>query len=100
MAEYARLMLDRNGLTADDLALFVPHQANLRIMDSAARRLELPAEKMMVNIDRYANTTAATIPTALHQAAAAGRLRRGDNVVLAAFGAGFTWGGALLRWAY
>jgi len=100
MAEYARLMLDRNGLTADDLALFVPHQANLRIMDSAARRLELPAEKMMVNIDRYANTTAATIPTALHQAVAGGRLRRGDNVVLAAFGAGFTWGGALLKWAY
>ena len=100
MAEYARLMLDRNGLTADDLALFVPHQANLRIMDSAARRLELPAEKMMVNIDRFANTTAATIPTALHQAELDGRLHRGDQVVLAAFGAGFTWGGALLKWAY
>jgi 3-oxoacyl-[acyl-carrier-protein] synthase-3 len=98
MAEAARLMLDRNGLTADDLALFVPHQANLRIMDSAAKRLELPPEKMMVNIGEYANTTAATIPTALHQAVVEGRVKRGDRVILAAFGAGFTWGGALLRW--
>jgi len=100
MAEAARLMLDRNGLSAADLALFVPHQANLRIMDSAARRLELPAEKMMVNIDKYANTTAGTIPTALDQAVQEGRLKRGDRVILSAFGAGFTWGGALLRWAY
>jgi 3-oxoacyl-[acyl-carrier-protein] synthase-3 len=100
MAESARLMLDRNGLVPRDLALFVPHQANLRIMDAAARRLELPEGRMMVNIDRYANTTAATIPTALHQAVAAGRLAKGDLVILSAFGAGFTWGSALLKWAY
>jgi 3-oxoacyl-[acyl-carrier-protein] synthase-3 len=100
MAEAARLMLDRNQLTAADLALFVPHQANMRIMESAAKRLELPPEKMMVNIDKYANTTAGTIPTALDQAVREGRLKRGDRVILAAFGAGFTWGGALLRWAY
>ena len=100
MAEYARLMLDRNDLTPEDLALFVPHQANIRIMESAAKRLELPSEKMMNNISEYANTTAATIPTALHQAFEQGRIKKGDNVVLAAFGAGFTYGGALLRWAY
>lgn len=100
MAEVSRLMLDRNGLTPDDLALFVPHQANIRIMEAAAKRLELAPEKLFVNIDRYANTTAATIPTALHQAFEEGKMRKGDRVVLAAFGAGFTWGGALLRWAY
>lgn len=100
MADYARLMLDRNGLTGDDLALFVPHQANNRIMDAAARRLDLPEGRMMVNIDQYANTTAATLPTAMYQAREQGRLKKGDHVVLAAFGAGFTWGGALLRWAY
>jgi 3-oxoacyl-[acyl-carrier-protein] synthase-3 len=100
MAESARLMLDRNGLAPADLGLFVPHQANLRIMRAAASRLELPEERMMVNIDRYANTTAATIPTALHQAVEAGRLGQGDLVILAAFGAGFTWGGALMKWAY
>ncbi|HJV22392.1 MAG TPA: beta-ketoacyl-ACP synthase III [Holophagaceae bacterium] len=100
MAEISRLMLDRNGLTSEELKLFVPHQANIRIMEAAAKRLGLPPERMMVNIDRYANTTAATIPTALHQAREAGRMGKGDPVVLAAFGAGFTWGAALLRWAY
>ena len=100
MAAAARLMMDRNRLAPADLALFVPHQANLRIMEAAARRLDLPAGKMMVNVDRFANTTAATIPTALHQAAALGRLAKGDRVILAAFGAGFTWGSALLKWAY
>jgi 3-oxoacyl-[acyl-carrier-protein] synthase-3 len=100
MAAAARLMLDRNGLRPEDVALFVPHQANLRIMDAARERLGLPPEKMLVNLDRYGNTTAATIPTALREAAALGRLRRGDIVVLAAFGAGYTSGAALLRWAY
>ena len=100
MAEISRLMLDRNGLTSEQLKLFVPHQANIRIMEAAAKRLGLPPERMMVNIDRYANTTAATLPTALHQAREAGRIGKGDPVVLAAFGAGFTWGAALLRWAY
>jgi 3-oxoacyl-[acyl-carrier-protein] synthase-3 len=92
--------LDRNNLKGEDLALFVPHQANNRIMEAAAKRLELPEGRMMVNINEYANTTAATIPTALFQAREQGRLKKGDHVVLAAFGAGFTWGGALLRWAY
>ena len=99
MAEVSRLMLDRNHIRTSDLALFVPHQANVRIMEAAAKRLELPLERMANNIGSYANTTSATIPTALHQSLEAGKLRKGDLVVMAAFGAGFTWGGMLLRWA-
>ena len=100
MADNSRLLMDRNGFTGDQLKLFVPHQANIRIMDAAAKRLELDPARMMVNIDRYANTTTATIPTALHQAVGEGRVAKGDLVALAAFGAGFTWGATLLRWAY
>jgi 3-oxoacyl-[acyl-carrier-protein] synthase-3 len=100
MAEGSRSMLDRNGFSPADLKLFVPHQANMRIMDAAVKRLELPSERMVVNIDRYANTTAATIPTALHQAQESGRMEKGDLVLLSAFGAGLTWGTVLLRWAY
>jgi len=99
MAEISRLMLDRNQVSPDDLKLFVPHQANLRIMDAAAKRLELAEGRMMVNINEFANTTAATIPTALHQAQEQGRLGKGDTVVLSAFGAGFTWGAVLLKWS-
>ena len=99
MAEVSRLMLDRNGIAPSDLALFVPHQANLRIMDAAAKRLELPYERMASNISEYANTTSATLPTALHQSLEAGTVSKGDLVILAAFGAGFTWGGTLMRWA-
>jgi len=99
MAEVSRLMLDRNQISTGDLALFVPHQANIRIMDAAAKRLELPGERMASNIGEFANTTSATLPTALHQSLEQGKIRKGDLVVLAAFGAGFTWGGALVRWA-
>ncbi|HJV47945.1 MAG TPA: beta-ketoacyl-ACP synthase III [Geothrix sp.] len=100
MADNSKMLMDRNGYTGDQLKLFVPHQANIRIMDAAARRLELDPSRMMVNIDRYANTTTATIPTALHQAVEANRVAKGDLVALAAFGAGFTWGATLMRWAY
>ena len=100
MAESSRLMLDRNGHTPQDLKLFVPHQANIRIMDAAVKRLELPYERMAVNIDKYANTTAATIPTALLQSFEQGKVGKGDLVVLSAFGAGFTWGAMLMRWGY
>jgi len=100
MADNSRLLMDRNGFTGDQLKLFVPHQANIRIMDAAAKRLELDPSRMMVNIDQFGNTTAATIPTALHQAWEQGRMAKGDLVALAAFGAGFTWGSTLLRWAY
>ncbi|MBI1752271.1 MAG: ketoacyl-ACP synthase III [Acidobacteria bacterium] len=100
MADNSRMLMDRNGFTGDQLKLFVPHQANIRIMDAAAKRLELDPSRMMVNIDKYANTTTATIPTALHQAFEQKRMAKGDLVALAAFGAGFTWGATLLRWAY
>lgn len=100
MADNSKLLMDRNGFTGDQLKLFVPHQANIRIMDAAAKRLELDPARMMVNIDRYANTTTATIPTALHQAVEEKRVGKGDLVALAAFGAGFTWGSTLIRWAY
>ncbi len=99
MAETSRLMLDRNGFVPTDLRLFVPHQANIRIMEAAAKRLELPLDLMVVNINEYANTTAATIPTALHQSREAGRMQKGDLVLLSAFGAGFTWGAVLMRWS-
>ncbi len=100
MSEYARLMLDRNNLTADDLKLFVPHQANSRIINAAADRLGISGDKVMINIDQYANTTAATIPTALHQAYLTNRMAKGDHVILAAFGAGYTYGSVLMRWVY
>lgn len=100
MAEVSRLMLDRNAIDPKDLALFVPHQANNRIMEAAAKRLELPLDRMANNIMYYANTTSATIPTAMHQSLEAGKVKKGDYVVFAAFGAGFTWGGMLLKWAY
>ena len=94
----AERILTRNGFTAQDLALFVPHQANLRIIEAAAKRVGLPMERVFVNIDRYGNTGAASIYVAMAEAVATGRLRRGDLVLLAAFGGGFTWGAALLRW--
>ena len=98
MAEVSASLLARNGLTGADLKLFVPHQANKRIIDAAAERLALPAEKVMINIDRYANTTAATIPIALAEAVEQGRLERGDLVLMTGVGGGLTWGSALFRW--
>jgi 3-oxoacyl-[acyl-carrier-protein] synthase III len=91
-------LLQRHGFTADDVNLFIPHQANLRIIEAAAKRVRLPMERVFVNIDRYGNTGAASVYVALAEASAAGRLRRGDLVLLAAFGGGFAWGAALLRW--
>jgi 3-oxoacyl-[acyl-carrier-protein] synthase-3 len=93
-----RTLLDRNGLNPCQVDLFVPHQANSRIILSAAERLGLPREKVMINIERFGNTTAATIPLALNDAVEQGRIKRGDLVVLAAVGAGFTVGAVLLRW--
>jgi 3-oxoacyl-[acyl-carrier-protein] synthase-3 len=100
MTEVAACLLERNGFTSDDLALVVPHQANLRIISAMQERLGLPDSKVMVNIDRYGNTTAATIPLGLRDALDQGRLRKGDLVLLVAVGAGYTTGGVLLRWAY
>jgi 3-oxoacyl-[acyl-carrier-protein] synthase-3 len=87
-----------NGLTLDDVDLIVPHQANLRINEAVAQLLGIEPERMYSNIERYGNTTAASIPLALRDAEQEGRLKRGDTVVLASFGAGFTWASAVVRW--
>jgi 3-oxoacyl-[acyl-carrier-protein] synthase III len=100
MAELTACLLERNGFTSDDLALVVPHQANLRIIRAMQQRLGVDDSKVMVNIDKYGNTTAGTIPLGLRDAMEQGRLRKGDLVLLAAVGAGYTTGGVLLRWAY
>jgi 3-oxoacyl-[acyl-carrier-protein] synthase III len=100
MAELATSLLERNGFTSEDLALVVPHQANLRIIRAMQQRLGIDDSKVLVNIDRYGNTTAGTIPLGLRDAVEEGRLRKGDLVLLAAVGAGYTTGGMLLRWAY
>jgi 3-oxoacyl-[acyl-carrier-protein] synthase III len=94
----ATRILERHGFTAADLDLFVPHQANLRIIEAAAKRIALPMDRVFVNVDRYGNTGAASVYVALEEAAAAGRVKRGDLVLLAAFGGGFAWGAVLLRW--
>jgi 3-oxoacyl-[acyl-carrier-protein] synthase-3 len=100
MAELAVNLLERNGFKSDDLALVVPHQANLRIIRAMQARLGVDDSKVMVNIDRYGNTTAGTIPLGLRDAVAEGRLKKGDLVLLVAVGAGYTTGGVLMRWAY
>ena len=100
MTELAEGLLARNGFKPSDLALVVPHQANLRIIRATQERLGLDDSKVMVNIDRYGNTTAATIPLGLCDAVSQGRLRKGDLVMLLSVGAGYTSGAVLLRWAY
>ncbi len=100
MYEATKVLLEKNNLSANDIQLFVPHQANLRIITAVADRLGLPMDKVMVNIDRYGNTTAATIPLATRDAIAEGRLNKGDLVVFASVGAGFTIGSTLWRWSY
>ncbi|HEY6127186.1 MAG TPA: beta-ketoacyl-ACP synthase III [Candidatus Acidoferrum sp.] len=100
MAELAAHVVERNGLKGEDIALVVPHQANLRIIRAMQERLGLPDEKVMVNIDRYGNTTAGTIPLGLRDAVDQQKLKKGDLVLLMAVGAGYTTGSVLLRWAY
>jgi 3-oxoacyl-[acyl-carrier-protein] synthase III len=100
MAEASENLLERNGFKGSDVALFVPHQANRRIIMSCASRLGLAEDRIIINIGEYGNTTAGTIPLALDSARQQGRLKKGDLVLLAAVGAGFTTGAALLRWAY
>jgi 3-oxoacyl-[acyl-carrier-protein] synthase-3 len=98
MAEAAEIVLSRHGVTGKDLACFIPHQANKRIILSTADRLGLPLERVIINIDRFGNTTAATIPIAMQTALEEGRLKKGDLVLLARVGAGFTVGATLLQW--
>ena len=98
LVESAETILRRHGLSAADVDLFVPHQANLRIIEAVAKRLAVPMEKVCMNVDRYGNTAAASVYLALEEAVTAGRVQPGDLVLLGAFGAGFAWGAALIRW--
>ena len=98
MADVSAELLERNNLTGDDITWLVPHQANLRIIDATANRMGLAREKVMINIQRYGNTTAGTIPLCLWDWEK--KLKKGDTLVLAAFGGGFTWGATLVKWAY
>ncbi len=98
MADVAEQVLIRNSYSGKDLKLFVPHQANLRIIDAAVKRLGIDYDKVAINIAKYGNTTAATIPLAMSEAYQEGKLDKGDLVVLATFGAGFTWGSSLIKW--
>ena len=98
MADVAAKIMERNDLTHDDVQWLVPHQANKRIIDATANRMGLDADKVMMNIQKYGNTTSATLPLLLHDYES--QLKKGDNLVFAAFGGGFTWGAIYLKWAY
>lgn len=98
MAEVSAEIMEKNNLTSDDVDWLVPHQANLRIIDATANRMGLPKEKVMVNIQKYGNTTAGTLPLCLWDYEK--QLKKGDNLILSAFGGGFTWGAVYLKWAY
>ena len=100
MAEMACQLLERNGYSTGIVALVVPHQANLRIIRAMQERLGIDDSKVMINIDRFANTTGGTIPLGLRDAVAQGKLQKGDLVLLVAVGAGYTTGGVLMRWGY
>jgi len=100
MAEMTERVLQKNGLTGNDVDCFIAHQANRRIIVATAERLKMPLDKVIINIDRFGNTTAGTIPLAMQTAIDEGKLKKGDLVLLAAVGAGFTSGATLLRWAY
>ena len=98
MAQVSRDLMDRNNLTGNDIDYLAAHQANLRIIDATAKRMELDQEKVLINIDRYGNTTAGTIPLLFSDFES--KFKKGDNIILAAFGGGFTWGAIYLKWAY
>jgi 3-oxoacyl-[acyl-carrier-protein] synthase-3 len=98
MAEVSARVMERNGLSGNDIAWLVPHQANLRIIDATANRMGIGKDKVMINIDRYGNTTNGTLPLCLWDYEK--QLKKGDKIIFAAFGGGFTWGAAYLTWAY
>jgi 3-oxoacyl-[acyl-carrier-protein] synthase-3 len=100
MADVCARLLERNGYTGKDVDVFIPHQANKRIIDSSAERLGMPEDRIIINIDEYGNTTAGTLPIAMQTALEQGKLKKGDLVLLATVGAGFSAGAALLRWGY
>jgi 3-oxoacyl-[acyl-carrier-protein] synthase-3 len=98
MADVSHEIMVKNNLTGDDVTWLVPHQANLRIISATANRMNIPEDKVMINIQKYGNTTAGTIPLCLWEWE--NKLNKGDNLILAAFGGGFTWGSVYLKWAY
>jgi 3-oxoacyl-[acyl-carrier-protein] synthase-3 len=98
LADFATRSLESNGFTIDDIDWFIPHQANYRIIEAVAKRLNCPMGKVVVNVDRYGNTSAATIPTALDEAVRDGRIQKGQLILLDSFGAGLTYGAILMRW--
>jgi 3-oxoacyl-[acyl-carrier-protein] synthase-3 len=98
MAEISQAILTKHGLSAKDLKLYVPHQANLRIINAAVEKLALTPDQVAINIDRYANTTAGTIPICISEAVESKKIQPKDLILIASFGAGFTWGSLLLRW--
>jgi 3-oxoacyl-[acyl-carrier-protein] synthase-3 len=99
MAEVSAEIMQRNSLKSEDVAWLVPHQANLRIIDATADRMGIDRSKVMINIDKYGNTTAATIPLCLSEWWECGKLKRGQNIILASFGAGYTWGAVYVKWS-
>jgi 3-oxoacyl-[acyl-carrier-protein] synthase-3 len=98
MCQASEQALEMAGLKKEDITLIIPHQANLRIIQAIADRLGVPHDKAFINLDKYGNTSAATIPVALDEANRAGRLKRGDILLLVAFGGGFTWASSVVRW--
>ncbi len=98
MADISYEIMQKNNLKSDDIAYLVPHQANLRIIDATAQRMGIGKDKVMINIDKYGNTTAATIPLCLVDYYRAGKIKKGDNLILSAFGAGYTWGAIYVVW--
>ena len=98
MADISSDILKKNNFTGDDVKLFIPHQANKRIIDAAAKRCRIPNDRVLINIDKYGNTTAGTIPICMDEAVSDGIIKKGDLILTASFGAGFTWGSMLIRW--
>jgi 3-oxoacyl-[acyl-carrier-protein] synthase-3 len=98
MESSAKRIIQEVGLSSEEIDLLIPHQANIRIIEALAKRLKIPMDKVYVNIDRYGNTSAASVPIALDEARKNGRIKEGSNTVLVAFGAGFTWGSAVIKW--
>jgi 3-oxoacyl-[acyl-carrier-protein] synthase-3 len=98
MSDVAVEALRCNGLSPDDVTLMIPHQANKRIIDAVAEKLDFPPEKVFVNIEKYGNTSAASVPIAIHEARQCGRIQPGSLILLTVLGAGLTWGAAVIRW--
>ena len=98
MSDSCAAIAERNGLNKDNINWVIPHQANMRIIDAVAHRLELPIEKVLINIDRYGNTSAGTLPLCIWDYE--DKLKKGDNLIFTAFGAGFTWGAVYVKWGY